>query len=424
MLINQRVNVIWAKQNKKYYIEKGYLFSNYGDVFKVKLNDLPMGSHVKVRIRCDYCLEQIFERKYSVHNSIRKISPAAKDNCKECLKYKIQEKVVLERRSFVEIESAFVSKDFTLLSTEDEYTNKRSKLRYICNKHPELGEQMLSWQSLSNPKNKHFCKECLRENKPAHQDKIYKNTNLTQKQLITEVKNEFLSYGYNLLETKYINSVTMMNFICLNHESYGVQQTKLKSVRDKKFGCFVCYVESISGNKSHLWKGGVLENNLLERSSYKNSQWRNDIFKRDNYTCQACGDSSGGNLNAHHIENFSDFEEKRYDVDNGITLCDTCHLPQYEGSFHFIYGTSNNTKDQLSLFIEHKRRHSVQELPISRDYSGKKRSPHSKLTDEEVLEIRRRLENGESQNSLSRVYAVNQKSIGDIYHGRTYKDLL
>ena len=54
------------------------------------------------------------------------------------------------------------------------------------------------------------------------------------------------------------------------------------------------------------------------------------------------GDNSGGNLSAHHINNFSDHEDLRFVLSNGITLCDSCHNPNKIGSFHNIYGTHNN----------------------------------------------------------------------------------
>lgn len=110
------------------------------------------------------------------------------------------------------------------------------------------------------------------------------------------------------------------------------------------------------GNKNPNWKGGSHNDAYIIRHSKEYQNWRERVFKRDNYTCQCCGDSSGHNLEAHHIENFSDHEELRFDINNGITLCKNCHDFKIYGSFHNIYSTKNNTRQQLKDYIE---RHSI-----------------------------------------------------------------
>ena len=91
-----------------------------------------------------------------------------------------------------------------------------------------------------------------------------------------------------------------------------------------------------------MWKGGITSEHNKIRNSKEYADWRNAVFERDNYTCVCCGDNSGGNLSAHHINNFSDHEDLRFVLSNGITLCDSCHNPNKIGSFHNIYGTHNN----------------------------------------------------------------------------------
>lgn len=81
----------------------------------------------------------------------------------------------------------------------------------------------------------------------------------------------------------------------------------------------------ITGEKCHLWKGGITPENQKVRTSAKYKNWRRKVFERDGYACQKCGDSRGGNLNAHHIKSFSVFLELRFDVSNGVTLCESCH---------------------------------------------------------------------------------------------------
>lgn len=67
------------------------------------------------------------------------------------------------------------------------------------------------------------------------------------------------------------------------------------------------------------------------RLSYQLREWREAVFKRDNYTCQKCGKT--GELHAHHVRPFSEHPELRFNVDNGITYCIDCHGIIHNTSF-------------------------------------------------------------------------------------------
>lgn len=60
------------------------------------------------------------------------------------------------------------------------------------------------------------------------------------------------------------------------------------------------------------------------RKSTEYNEWRTAVFKRDNFTCQICG-QVGRSLNAHHIKPFAKYPNDRFDVNNGVTLCLQCH---------------------------------------------------------------------------------------------------
>lgn len=78
------------------------------------------------------------------------------------------------------------------------------------------------------------------------------------------------------------------------------------------------------GQLASGWKGGITPKNHLLRMSWQYKDWREKVFTRDNYTCQICF-IRGGILNADHIKKFANYPELRFDVNNGRTLCISCH---------------------------------------------------------------------------------------------------
>ena len=125
------------------------------------------------------------------------------------------------------------------------------------------------------------------------------------------------------------------------------------------FCSYECYQNNIgkfykgSNNGNYNWNLSEQERNDLRRYS-EYYEWRESVFKRDNYTCQCCG-SNSGTLRAHHLDGYDWCKDKRTDINNGITLCEKCHDNKYKGSFHRIYGCGNNTREQFEEFIKNKK---------------------------------------------------------------------
>lgn len=80
--------------------------------------------------------------------------------------------------------------------------------------------------------------------------------------------------------------------------------------------------EMKKGAKNNFWKGGISKENEKLRKSIEFRLWREAVFARDNWTCQKC-EQKGGKLHPHHVQNFTDYPELRFALDNGITLCES-----------------------------------------------------------------------------------------------------
>jgi hypothetical protein len=85
------------------------------------------------------------------------------------------------------------------------------------------------------------------------------------------------------------------------------------------------YMSTLRGKTSRNWKGGKTPFRQRIRGHKRYKEWRKSIFVRDNYTCQECG-SRGVRVNAHHIKKLADYPECAFDLLNGVTLCEPCHL--------------------------------------------------------------------------------------------------
>lgn len=105
---------------------------------------------------------------------------------------------------------------------------------------------------------------------------------------------------------------------------------------------------NVKGEDHPSWKGdSIKQKRNRERKEYENYLWRMLVLKRDKFKCACCGiDGDGKNLNVHHVYNYKDYPDLRFDVENGVTFCTSCHI-----SFHVIFGKRKNNKEQLDRFL-------------------------------------------------------------------------
>lgn len=117
--------------------------------------------------------------------------------------------------------------------------------------------------------------------------------------------------------------------LCVGSIKYHVYQTKL--LRPQKTGNRLVFTQAQLDAYVNLPTYPPPDPDRVKNERYSSAyaRWRKAVKKRDNHTCQACGDDNPTNLLAHHIKSWAKYPDLRFDVDNGLTLCKDCHHLQH-----------------------------------------------------------------------------------------------
>lgn len=121
---------------------------------------------------------------------------------------------------------------------------------------------------------------------------------------------------------------TLLCNFCGKEYLRGPSYIKWQAIRNvsNHYCSISCGARARGNGADHpLWRGGVSRAYQYGYHSTEYMQWHQNVFIRDNFTCQLC-DTRGTYLHAHHIKGFSHFPDLRFVVSNGITLCKTCHM--------------------------------------------------------------------------------------------------
>ena len=288
MLITKYVKVKWNSKIVRHYKELGYEYTKIGDEFEAKVSDLTKGSNIEIMVKCDYCGKEYlikYCRYYNSHTHHNK-----NGIFDETVKDACNNVECYEQKAKEEIFKKFGVHNVREIEWINEKIRKTNLEKYGC----------------ENPFGNKKVQEKIRQ--------FFRN-----------------NYG--------------VDFYCQTDE----QKEKSKKTQLEKYGVenYAAWLSTQRPKeKSPIWKGGY-EKHGKKTATIEYRHWRKAVFDRDLYTCQCCGSRGNTYLQAHHIKNWRDNEDCRFDVDNGITLCQKCHM-----SFHSKYGKRFNTEEQLKEFIE------------------------------------------------------------------------
>lgn len=94
--------------------------------------------------------------------------------------------------------------------------------------------------------------------------------------------------------------------------------------RPRKYCSRECAHMNMVGEKAGRYKDGQSLYRDRARMACELKQWRESVFKRDKYTCQNCK-NHGVKIHAHHIKFWAEYPQFRFQLSNGLTLCENCH---------------------------------------------------------------------------------------------------
>ncbi|HEC63774.1 MAG TPA: hypothetical protein ENI23_00605 [bacterium] len=100
----------------------------------------------------------------------------------------------------------------------------------------------------------------------------------------------------------------------------------------------------LKGPNHPRWNPNLSEEARAFGWTAESAKWSRAILRAADWTCQLCN-KRGTNLSAHHLFNSADHPDKKYDRNNGISICREHHL-----DFHSIHGYGNNTPEQFQVF--------------------------------------------------------------------------
>jgi hypothetical protein len=252
-----------------------------------------------------------------------------KSQCNAC---SIEDTSKKNRKTLDDVFGIFES--FGCLLISNTYKNERTPLNYICICGKDCSEK------LSVMGKREMCKEC---------SLITKNR---RKYLVW--KSYFEDNGCTLLTTECTRTDQKIKYLC---KCGRVSETQYyRFIQGQR--CMKCRDEQYNiGENSHAWKGGISTVNQKIRNTTEYRQWRTSVLIRDNGVCRCCETKEDVVLHVHHIKNFSEYEDLRFDVKNGIVTCYDCHSPYAKNSFHDRYTVYNNDIYQLQEYFDDIRLH-------------------------------------------------------------------
>lgn len=268
---NQKFFIKWMGKIRKYYEDKGYIFTKYKDCFEVKLKDIKRNSIIDVALICDRCGKEYHKGYKFCFNDIKNNHTL----CEECKRIEKQEQLYDLANDFC------IKHGYQLLTKQEEIIDGRSKIKFICPLH---GEHEIGLGSI---KLGHKCLRCSSLESVTKRSKKTLHSRIEKRYTkLIEVANQ---KGYTIITPKedIIKNTTYIEYKCSN-PNHQIHTTMAYNFIEGR-GCPECYLEDLKV-KYRLSKKEVVERiekyggKLLNPDDYINANTKNLKI-----ICKKCG---------------------------------------------------------------------------------------------------------------------------------------
>ena len=237
MILTKSVLIKWHSKNKKWYEERGYIFTKMKDEFEVKVEDLSDGTDVLVDIQCDGC-EKILkgiswnvylkcvkeDGKYYCHKCSMTLY-ASESNKKTKLKngksfyqwcYDNLSKEMADRTLKRWDYDLNVDKNKKVLSPKDVNSGSHGFNQkgywFKCLEHPNHESELKNIRSFINGRGSIACNQCnFTETKHPELEKYFKNKKDMKHPLYSHTKYPMICVTKNCGYEKSLSSNTLIN---------------------------------------------------------------------------------------------------------------------------------------------------------------------------------------------------------------------
>lgn len=247
-----------------------------------------------------------------------------------------------KRLDFGVVFNKFIELDYTPLFSEEDYTSNAIKLKFICNKHKNKGEQFTRYATIQQGYN--GCEYCVRES-------IADKLRLSQEFIF----NEFENRGLKVLDgQEYKNKDQPIKYICRKHPNI-IQQASYSNLKSTNQPCDICRNEESVSSLNKRFRSII-------------HKWRKDTEIKDGYKCIL---TDSNIYDIHHLYPFNEIIKEsldtlniKPDTNDGIEIEElkneviklhnhyglgVCIHPRLHSIFHSKYG-KNATKEDFEEF--------------------------------------------------------------------------